>query len=88
MKLAKLLNMKTKIFIILAMVIITFIAGSVFGKSKGKIEWLGWPVYAGPHKSIDPGIFMPKPPAEKYVRENIQIGLREDGIVVWRKITK
>ena len=51
-----------------------------------KIEWLGWIYFLGEYKGIDPGFYGDNPPPSEYYRKDIEIGLREDGIIVWRKI--
>jgi len=54
-------------------------------KQAQKVDWLGWPVWAGPYTGVDPGFFGPYPPPTGYYSTNIEIGLRTDGVVVWRE---
>lgn len=51
-------------------------------------EWLGWITFNGKYSGIDPGFYGQNPPPTQYYRTDIEIGLRSDGIVVWRKIKK
>lgn len=53
-----------------------------------KVEWLGWIHFLGEHNGIDPGFYQGNPPPAEYYRKDIEIGLREDGILVWRKVGK
>lgn len=51
-----------------------------------KVEWLGNIFYCKPYSGIDPGFYGGNPPPDKYWRNDIEVGLREDGILIWRKI--
>lgn len=51
-----------------------------------KVEWLGWIQFLGEYAGIDPGFYGGNPPPTEYYRKDIEIGLREDGFVIWRKI--
>jgi hypothetical protein len=46
---------------------------------------LGWIEVAKPSTSPDPRIHMKKT-YDSLVREDIEVGLREDGVVVWRRV--
>ena len=52
------------------------------------IEWLSWPIIGVPYKGFYPGILFG--PAETRFsidfREDIIIGLRSDGTVVWKSL--
>jgi len=50
------------------------------------IEWLGWIGFYGPYSGIDPGFYGANPPPAEYYRTDIEIGLRPDGVVIWRKV--
>jgi len=52
------------------------------------IDWLGWITFNGPYRGIDPGFYGGGPPPTQYYRDDIEIGLRSDGVVVWRKQPK
>jgi len=62
-----------------------FLARYVLAKKAENVEWLGWVMVAQPSTSPDPRIHMKKS-YDSFVREDIEIGLREDGVVVWRRI--
>ena len=64
--------------------ILCFFAGYVFDDAS--IEWLGWPVVAGKYDGIDQGFYGNDPPPKLWTESGIEIGLRKDGVVVWRKI--
>lgn len=57
-------------------------------KNSLKVEWLGNIFFCKPYSGIDPGFYGNNPPPDKFWRDDIEIGLREDGILVWRKIGK
>ncbi len=54
--------------------------------SESKVEWLGWPVYATEYTGIDPGFYLGGAPPTRWVNKDIKIGLRADGVVVWREV--
>jgi hypothetical protein len=62
-----------------------FIAGYVTAQKTDNVEWLGRVQVAKPSSSPDPRIHLQKI-YDSLVREDIEIGLREDGIVVWRRV--
>ena len=70
----------------LSLVSVAWTAGYVLAQKTDKVEWLGWAVVGQPSTSPDPGIYGKRPPPERRVREDIELGLREDGVVVWRRI--
>jgi hypothetical protein len=44
-------------------------------------------VFAGPYTGIDPGFFgNSEPPPNVRTDRAIEVGFREDGVVVWRKV--
>ena len=47
--------------------------------------WLGWPVYAIQYQGIDPGFYSGGAPSTQTIDKSVEIGLRSDGVVVWRK---
>ena len=47
-------------------------------------RWLGAPVYAIPYTGIDPGFYGVNPPPTLLSDDNVEIGLRADGVLVWR----
>lgn len=49
------------------------------------VEWLGYPVFARKYSGIDPGFYAGNPPTDIRYEDSLEIGLRSDGIVVWRK---
>lgn len=57
-------------------------------KEPPTIEWKGWPVFAGPYNGIDPGFYGSNLPPSMTTEPTIQLGLRSDGVVVWRKVEK
>lgn len=50
-----------------------------------KIQWLGYVAYTVPYAGIDPGIYLGGPPPTAMTDQTIEIGLRDDGVMVWRK---
>lgn len=57
-------------------------------KDSLKVEWLGWISWKEKYQGIDPGFYGSNPPPTEFYRKDIEIGLREDGILVWRKVGK
>lgn len=53
-----------------------------------KIEWLGWIQWCEAYSGIDPGFYGSNPPPTECYRKDIKIGLREDGVVVWKRVGK
>jgi hypothetical protein len=75
--------------ILLSLLSLAFTGGHVLGQKTEHVEWLGWPVVAHPSTSPDPGIHGGKRPLyDQLTRDDIELGLREDGVVVWRRSTK
>jgi hypothetical protein len=75
------------VFIAVFFVSMAFIARYVIAQKTDNVEWLGWVQVAKPSSSPDPRIHMRKT-YDLFVREDIEIGLREDGVVVWRRVQK
>lgn len=57
-------------------------------KDSLKVEWLGWISWKEKYQGIDPGFYGNNPPPTEFYRKDVEIGLREDGILVWRKVGK
>ncbi len=55
--------------------------------SENDIQWLGWPITGSAYKGMDEGIFA-NPVFETDVEKDIFIGLRSDGVVIWKKSAK
>lgn len=56
-----------------------------------KVEWLGWPLFAKPAGAPSPMEIYPEidgTRCEFEISTDVEIGLRSDGVVVWRKIEK
>jgi len=53
-----------------------------------KVEWMGKIVFSNPYSGVDPGFYGGNPPPSILTDQEIEIGLREDGVVVWRKKDK
>lgn len=49
------------------------------------IDWLGIPTFMVSYAGIDPGFYGPDHKSQ-VMRDDIEIGLRDDGAVVWRKV--
>lgn len=50
-----------------------------------EVAWQGWPVLAGPYRGIDPGFYGGgTPPPAIFVDTEHELGLRADGVCVWR----
>jgi hypothetical protein len=75
------------VFVTVFFVSLAFLAGYVTAQKTENIEWLGWIAVAKPSTSPDPRIHMKKT-YDSLVREDIEVGLREDGVVVWRRVQK
>ena len=83
----KLNKATTSVFVTVFFVSIAFIAGYVTAQKTENVEWLGWIQVAKPSASPDPRIHTKKI-YDSLVREDIEVGLREDGVVVWRRVQK
>ena len=83
----KLNKATTYAFVTVLFVSMAFITGYVTAQKTEKVEWLGWIQVAKPSTSPDPRIHMKKT-YDSLVREDIEVGLREDGVVVWRRVQK
>jgi hypothetical protein len=70
----------------LCLISLVLTAGYVLAQKTDNVEWLGWAVVGQPSTSPDPGIYGKRPPLDRRVREDIELGLREDGVVVWRRV--
>jgi hypothetical protein len=81
----KLKNATTYVFVAVFCVSLVFVTGYVLAQKAEKVEWLGWVMVAQPSTSPDPRIHTKKT-YDSLVREDIEIGLREDGVVVWRRV--
>jgi hypothetical protein len=81
----KLKKATTYVFVTVLFVSMAFITGYVTAQKTEKVEWLGWIQVAKPSTSPDPRIHMKKT-YDSLVREDIEVGLREDGMVVWRRV--
>ena len=75
------------VFVAVFFVSMAFIAGYVTAQKTEHVEWLGWLQVAKPSCSPDPRIHTKKT-YDALVREDIEVGLREDGVVVWRRVQK
>jgi hypothetical protein len=83
----KLKKVTTYVCIPVFFVSMVFIARYVLAQKTENVEWLGWVEVAKPSASPDPRIHMKKT-YESLVREDIELGLREDGVIVWRRVQK
>ena len=67
--------------------LISFWGGCSMGQEKPlAVEWLGWPTFARPYSGIDPGFYGNSPPPDVLIDKTKEIGLREDGVCVWRPL--
>jgi hypothetical protein len=67
---------------------LAFLAGYIAAQSRQplSIAWTsGWAMLAKPASSPDLGIYGDVPLYDSIIREDIEIGFREDGVVVWRR---
>ncbi len=53
-----------------------------------KTRWLGYVTFAQEYSGMDPGFYGKTPPREMRLDDEVEIGLREDGVVIWRKKEK
>lgn len=53
-----------------------------------QIRWLGWPVTAEPYQGIDPGSYGGNPPPHVRIHTDRQLGMRSDGVCVWRALSE
>jgi hypothetical protein len=67
---------------------LAFSGGYVLAQKSEEVDWLGWPVLAKPRGGPDRGIYGRRPPPEQFIQDDVVLGLREDGVVVWRRVTK
>jgi hypothetical protein len=75
--------------VLLSLLGLAFTGKYVQSQQTEHVEWLGWLVVATPSTSPDPGIHVGKRPLyDQFARDDIEVGLREDGVVVWRHSTK
>jgi hypothetical protein len=75
--------------VLLSLLGLAFTGRYVQSQQTEHVEWLGWLVVATPGTSPDPGIHVGKRPLyDQFTRDDIEVGLREDGVVVWRRSTK
>ncbi len=51
-----------------------------------KVEWLGFPNFSKPYSGVDAGFYGGHPPFDQLTNTNIVIGLREDGVIVWKNV--
>jgi hypothetical protein len=73
----------------LSLLSLALTGGYVLAQKTEHVEWLGWVVVAKPSTSPNPGIHVGKRPLYDHLtRDDIELGLREDGVVVWRRSTK
>lgn len=75
--------------IALLSLLLAFLAGYIAAQSRQSLSTLwssGWAMLAKPASSPDPGIYGDVPLYDSIIREDIEIGFREDGVVVWRRI--
>jgi len=75
------------VFVAVFFVSMVYIVGHVWAQKTEHVEWLGWVQVAKPSSSPDPRIHTKKT-YDALVREDIEVGLREDGVVVWRRVQK
>ena len=76
-----------KLSYLMMIVIIVFLVSFLLGAKTPEPKWVGYLVIgkAAP-KSNDPGMLIPSPdPFLSRVDSDIVIGLREDGVVVWKQ---
>ena len=80
---------KATMYVVVAVFFVSmvFVTGYVLAQKTEKVEWLGWIQVAKPSTSPDPRIHAKKT-YDVLVREDIEVGLREDGVVVWRRVQK
>jgi hypothetical protein len=79
---------RTYALILLSFMILAFTGGYVLAQKSEEVEWLGWAVVAKPRGGPDAGIYGRRPPPEQFIQDDIVLGLREDGVVVWRRVPK
>jgi hypothetical protein len=78
----------TYALILLSLMILAFTGGYVLAQKSEEVEWLGWAVLAKPRRGPDAGIYGRRPPPEQFIQHDIVLALREDGVVVWRRVPK
>jgi len=81
----KLTKVTTYVCITVFFVSMVFIVRYVRAQKTENVEWLGWIEVAKPSTSPDPRIHMKKT-YDAFVREDVEVGLRDDGVVVWRRV--
>ena len=81
--------MKFKISFSVACIILLYLFFAQISNTTEKeitIEWLGHIQYCKPYSGIDPSFYDGNPPPDMYWKNNIEIGLRSDGVLVWRYV--
>lgn len=64
---------------------IAFLSGFAYAKASENTKWVGWLVYYQNSPSLADGM-RPYPGSEDLLySKNIVLGLRKDGVVVWKK---
>ena len=71
--------------VIVISLVIAFLSGFAFAKASDNTKWVGWLVYYQNRPSLADGM-RPYPGSEDLLySKNIVLGLRKDGVVVWKK---
>jgi hypothetical protein len=74
---------------LLSLLSLAFTGGYVLAQKTEHVAWLGWLIVARPSTSSDPGIHVGKRPLyDQLTRDDIELGLREDGVIIWRRSIK
>lgn len=63
-------------------------ADTVYSKKTKETKWLGWLQWFESYKGIDPGFYQGAPPPTQCYYDDVQIGMRGDGVLVWRRTKK
>ena len=76
-----------KTFAVVILIPVAFAFGVQVGEKAETALWVGRLSIGAKRRSIDPGLTPYSPKFESTVRSDIEIGLRPDGVVVWRRRT-
>lgn len=79
--------MRKRLFSFALIAVAIFTAGFLMGAKSPEIKWIGFLVSGKPApENPHTGILIPPPPSfASSVDSNIEIGLRDDGVVVWKR---
>ena len=73
------------LLILFTTIVIAFVSGFAFARATENTKWLGWLVYYQYDPFRDEGMQQYPGPSDIRYSRNIVLGLRHDGVVVWKR---